>query len=77
MTMHTGDRRRIDAQHLADVHDIAARAQQAEEDLYEGIRDARAQGVTWELLGRALGVSRSAAQQRFSKPPPGRLLNED
>ncbi|PXA70828.1 hypothetical protein [Cryobacterium arcticum] len=36
--------------------------------LRESINGARAAGHSWDTLGRLLGVSRQAAQQRFSAP---------
>ena len=36
------------------------------------VRDARASGVTWPQVGRALGVTTQAAQQRY-----GRMLSLD
>lgn len=51
----------------------ATRARDAEYRLYDSVRTAREAGVTWALIGQALGVSASAAYQRFSKPPRGRI----
>ena len=68
-----GDQRRRTAHWLSDVHDLAALVTNTEATLYEVVSRARADGVSWELIGRALNVTRSAAQQRFSKPPRGRL----
>ncbi len=34
--------------------------------LAEAVRVARKQGVTWEEIGKALGVSRQSAWERFS-----------
>lgn len=42
--------------------------------LWSAVAEARAAEVSWRDIGRALGVSPQAAQQRFSKPPPGRLF---
>ena len=39
----------------------------AEARLRTAIRDARAAGDSWSLIGAALGVSKQAAQQRFSR----------
>jgi hypothetical protein len=47
---------------------------EAQRQLWASVRAARDNGVTWEKLGELLGVSRSAAQQRFSKPAPGELV---
>jgi hypothetical protein len=69
-----GDARRRTAHWLSDVNELAALATSTEALLYDTVGQARDDGVTWELIGRALGVSRSGAQQRFSKAPPGRLV---
>jgi hypothetical protein len=46
---------------------VAARAlAQAEHDVAEAIRQARQAGASWTHVGDALGVSRQAAQQRWS-----------
>ena len=34
--------------------------------LAEAVRLARKQGITWEEIGKALGVSRQSAWERFS-----------
>jgi hypothetical protein len=46
----------------------------AEEVLWERVRRARAEGMTWDEVGQALNCTRQAAYQRFSKPPRGRLV---
>jgi hypothetical protein len=46
----------------------------AEEQLYGIVGQARDNRVKWSLIGRVLGVSAQAAQQRFSKPPTGRMF---
>jgi hypothetical protein len=50
----------------------------AREDLasieHETIRVVREAGATWEDIGEALGISRQAARERFSKPRPKRRL---
>jgi hypothetical protein len=48
--------------------------------LRESINGARAAGHSWDTLGRLLGVSRQAAQQRFSatsQPPTGSIDDAD
>lgn len=54
---------------------------------YEVVLDAREQGMTWDEIGRCLGMSRQAAQQRYGavdddggtrpsrivRPRPGRV----
>jgi len=39
----------------------------AEAQLRTAVQDARAAGDSWTLIGAALGVSKQAAQQRFSR----------
>jgi dihydroxyacetone kinase len=39
----------------------------ADGELREVVRAARAAGDSWTLIGAALGVSKQAAQQRFSR----------
>jgi hypothetical protein len=53
----------------AELHQLitAARAlAQAEHDLAHSVRQARRAGASWTHVGDALGVSRQAAQQRWS-----------
>lgn len=45
-------------------HDVAA----AERTLTAAITRARQAGLTWSAIGTQLGVSRQAAQQRFTAP---------
>lgn len=42
----------------------------AEQHLRASVAAARADGVSWQLIGDALGVSRQAAFKRFGTPPP-------
>lgn len=44
--------------------------QQAEEALAETVAAARADGASWADVGRALSISRQAAQQRFGSAVP-------
>ncbi|WP_260439731.1 hypothetical protein [Humibacillus xanthopallidus] len=48
---------------------IAARNQlaDAEKELREAVRAARAAGDSWTVIGAALDISRQAAQQRFGE----------
>lgn len=48
---------------------IAARHQlaEAELELREAVRAARAAGDSWTVIGAALDISRQAAQQRFGR----------
>lgn len=53
---------------------VAATRAGAEETsrlLREAVQGARAAGHSWDTVGRVLGVSRQAAQQRFSGKGPG------
>jgi hypothetical protein len=60
---------RVDRSHYSDTLDqIHTKAQQIEEltdALGYFVRGARKEGATWADIGRELGVTRSAAQQRF------------
>ena len=49
---------------------IAARENldKARKELQDAVADARAAGESWTVIGRALGVTRQAAQQRFKDP---------
>ena len=40
----------------------------AQDELRAAVRDARAAGWSWSAIGRTLGVSRQAAQERFREP---------
>lgn len=46
-------------------------AEQASRLLREAIGGARSAGHSWDAVGRVLGVSRQAAQQRFAPDRPG------
>jgi hypothetical protein len=53
----------------AKLHRLIAAAQtlaQAENDVAQAVRQARQGGASWTHIGDALGVSRQAAQQRWS-----------
>lgn len=52
---------------LADLGVLARQADEATANFHAGVRRARAAGVSWELIGTALGVSRQAAWERFGK----------
>jgi len=69
-----GLRQRLDTDPDAYLRLVAASRVAAEETsrlLRESIHGARAAGHSWDVIGRLLGVSRQAAQQRFGSPPPG------
>lgn len=62
-------------QELMDRVVTAARAATAAETaLHDAVDHARQAGIPWAVIGSAVGVSRQAAQQRFSRPAPGRLV---
>lgn len=46
----------------------------AEAALHDAVGHARQAQISWAIIGAALGVSRQAAQERFSRPAPGRLI---
>lgn len=53
-------------QRLRKVSDVKQRAVRTERELVEAVAAARAEGVSWTDLGKALGTSRQAATERFS-----------
>jgi hypothetical protein len=63
---------RVDRSHYSDnldrMHSLTAQVEEATAELHRLARLARQEGATWEDIGRELGVTRSAAQQRFSGP---------
>lgn len=61
-------------EYLQEIVDAAAGLVAVEEHLYNIVEQARREGVAWELIGVALGVTKQGAYKRFSKPPRGRLL---
>ena len=40
----------------------------AEDELRAAVRQARAAGYSWSAIGRTLGITRQAAQERFREP---------
>ena len=62
---------RIDRSHYSDnldrLHTLAAKIQDENLDLQRLVLINRSEGATWADIGRELGVTRSAAQQRFGK----------
>ena len=60
---------RVDRSHYSDgldkLHTLAQTIEQATEQMRAIVTQERKEGATWEDIGRELGVTRSAAQQRF------------
>jgi len=60
---------RVDRSHysetLDELHTAGQMIEQTTARLYELVRLASQEGATWADIGRELGVTRSAAQQRF------------
>lgn len=52
-------------------------AEQTSSLLQEAVTGARGAGHSWDTVGRLLGVSRQAAQQRFGGPGPPRSSGRD
>ncbi len=52
---------------LAWIHSCQQAADQAEQTLLAAITRARQNGTSWTQIGTQLGVSRQAAQQRFTR----------
>jgi NADH:ubiquinone oxidoreductase subunit 5 (subunit L)/multisubunit Na+/H+ antiporter MnhA subunit len=55
-----------DAALLAGLSHLGQVAERVDWALLSVVGEARANGATWAAIGQALGVSRQAAQQRFS-----------
>ncbi|MFJ9371358.1 hypothetical protein ACIRRA_44125 [Nocardia sp. NPDC101769] len=45
----------------------ATAAAQAQARLTEAVREARAQGASWDAIGKAAGMTRQSAHERWSK----------
>ncbi|MFC5745522.1 hypothetical protein [Actinomadura rugatobispora] len=58
--------------HLLMVAASSVAAEETSRLLRQSITGARTAGHSWETLGRLLGISRQAAQQRFGTPAAGR-----
>jgi hypothetical protein len=50
---------------LAALVDTHRAYEDAKADLRDAVQDARAAGATWAEVGRALGVKRQTAHERF------------
>lgn len=55
----------VEGMALDEMQRCVKRIGNAEADLVDAVTAARELGVTWERIGRALGVTRQAAQKRF------------
>jgi hypothetical protein len=55
-----------DASHFRAIIAASEALAAAEAGLRDAVRAARAAGDSWAIIGAALGVSKQAAQQRFS-----------
>jgi len=51
-------------------------ADEATRLLQAAVHSARGAGHSWDTVGRLLGVSRQAAQQRFGTPPPSATMQD-
>lgn len=51
----------------ADLQDTVDLLRAVEERLKHEVQNARANGVTWNVIGETLGITRQAATQRFGK----------
>ncbi|HEY7703571.1 MAG TPA: hypothetical protein VID03_01935 [Acidimicrobiia bacterium] len=57
---------------IEDVRDACRVDMAAEKLLYQSVQKARESGHSWAEIGRAMGVSRQAAWERFSRGLVGR-----
>ena len=62
---------RVDRSHYSDnldrLHTLAVKIAETTEELHRLVKVNRSEGATWEDIGREIGTTRSAAQQRFGK----------
>lgn len=56
-----------DASHFRAIVAASEALSDADRDLRAAVRAARDAGDSWTVIGAALGVSKQAAQQRFSR----------
>ncbi len=56
-----------DRELLRALRPAVAAVEGAESVLHEQVRILRSRGVTWQRIGKALGVSRQAAWERFAR----------
>lgn len=57
-----------DAAALRKVRAAALQRAQAEADVVEAVKHARADGHSWQAIGGLLGTSGEAARQRYGRP---------
>jgi ClpX C4-type zinc finger len=55
-----------DKQMLDHIPRMAVVAHQVETDLRSWVQELRRRGITWEKIGKALGITRQSAWERFS-----------
>ena len=67
------DRSALVAAHLDQVYADARQLLDAQTQLWASVAAAREERVTWAEIAGIVGTTRQAAQQRFAKPPAGRL----
>jgi hypothetical protein len=63
----------LDVDQAAVVHDLqthAVRLEQMQGHLVQLVGDARAEGVSWALIGWSLGITKEGARKRFSGAIP-------
>ena len=56
-----------DATHFRNIRAVRAKLEQAEADLRAAVKQARAAGDSWTIIGAALEMTRQAAYQRFGR----------
>lgn len=59
--------RSVSADEVAGVRVAVEARIAAERDVVSAIRDARGRGVSWQMIGRAVGTTGQAASQRYGK----------
>lgn len=59
--------RTINSPDIAEVLDAARAVERAKDLLQQRVDDARENGHTWQTIGDALGMSRQAAHERFTR----------
>lgn len=65
------DRLTSDPEAYLDLVVLASRVREESAALlHDAVTGARAAGLTWEAIGRALDMSRQAAQQKYGRPEP-------